>query len=110
LLHHFIDEMPGNIPINNTVVEGEIQKVRVYKDYMVFFELAGEGQSINCFSTFAELDGELPEEGSKAQVSGEIQLGKKTELRFRVRKLSASGGVGDLEPRRSRTLDPPSPA
>jgi exodeoxyribonuclease VII large subunit len=62
---------------------------------MVFFELDGEGQSINCFSTFAELGGELPEEGSKAQVSGEIQLGKKTELRFRVRKLSASGGVGD---------------
>lgn len=82
--------IPGNL-----VVEGEIQKVRVYKDFMVFFELAGEGQSINCFSTFAELTGELPEEGSKVQLTGEIQLGKKTELRFRVRRLSDSGRVGD---------------
>lgn len=82
--------IPGNL-----VVEGEVQKVRVYKDFMIFFELSGEGQSINCFSTFTELSGELPEEGSKVQLTGEIQLGKKTELRFRVRKFASSGSVGD---------------
>ena len=82
--------IPGNL-----VVEGEIQKVRVYKDFMVFFELAGDGQSINCFTTFTELKGELPEEGSKVQVTGEVQIGKKTELRFRVRKFASSGDTGD---------------
>lgn len=82
--------IPGNL-----VVEGEIQKVRVYKDFMVFFELAGEGQSINCFSAFTELEGELPEEGVKVQLTGEVNLGKKTELRFRVRKLVTAGGIGD---------------
>lgn len=89
-----VEETIALIP-GGLVVEGEIQKVRVYKDFMVFFELAGEGQSINCFTTFAELAGELPEEGAKVQVTGEIQLGKKTELRFRVRKIRADGGVGD---------------
>lgn len=77
------------------VVEGEIQKVRIYKDFMVFFELAGDGQSINCFTTFADLRGEMPEEGEKAQVVGEISLGKKTELRFRVRELRSAGTAGD---------------
>lgn len=89
-----VEETIALIP-GGLVVEGEIQKVRVYKDFMVFFELAGEGQSINCFTTFAELAGELPEEGARVQVTGEIQLGKKTELRFRVRKIRADGGVGD---------------
>lgn len=77
------------------VVEGEIQKVRIYKDFMVFFELAGDGQSINCFTTFADLNGEMPEEGEKAQVVGEVSLGKKTELRFRVRELRSAGTAGD---------------
>jgi len=77
------------------VVEGEIQKVRIYKDFMIFFELTGEGQSINCFTTFGDLGGELPEEGSKAQVVGEVSLGKKTELRFRVREFRAAGVSGD---------------
>ncbi len=89
-----VSETIALIP-SNLVVEGEVQKVRVYKDFMVFFELTGDGQSINCFSTFAELEGELPKEGSKAQVTGEINLGKKTELRFRVRKLVEAGGIGD---------------
>lgn len=93
-----VEETIALIP-GGLVVEGEIQKVRVYKDFMVFFELIGDGQSINCFSTFAELDGELPEEGAKAQLTGEIQLGKKTELRFRVRRLRADGGVGDVAKR-----------
>ena len=77
------------------VVEGEVQKVRIYKEFMIFFELAGEGQSINCFTTFAELKGELPEEGSKAHVIGEVSLGKKTELRFRVREFRSAGQAGD---------------
>ena len=77
------------------VVEGEVQKVRIYKEFMIFFELSGEGQSINCFTTFAELKGELPEEGSKAQVIGEVSLGKKTELRFRVREFRSAGQAGD---------------
>ena len=77
------------------VVEGEVQKVRIYKEFMIFFELAGEGQSINCFTTFAELKGELPEEGNKAQVLGEVSLGKKTELRFRVREFRSGGQAGD---------------
>jgi exodeoxyribonuclease VII large subunit len=77
------------------VVEGEIQKVRVYKDFMVFFELSGQGQSINCFTTFAELKGEMPQEGEKVQVVGEVSLGKKTELRFRVREFRSAGTVGD---------------
>ncbi len=77
------------------VVEGEVQKVRIYKEFMIFFELTGEGQSINCFTTFAELKGELPEEGSKAQVVGEVSLGKKTELRLRVREFRSAGQAGD---------------
>ncbi len=77
------------------IVEGEIQKVKVYKDYMIFFELAGEGQSINCFTTFADLNGELPEEGLKAQLMGEVQLGNRGELRFRVRKLRTEGLAGN---------------
>jgi exodeoxyribonuclease VII large subunit len=77
------------------IVEGEIQKVKVYKDYMIFFELAGEGQSINCFTTFADLNGELPEEGLKAQLLGEVQLGNRGELRFRVRKLRSEGLAGN---------------
>jgi exodeoxyribonuclease VII large subunit len=77
------------------VVEGEIQKVRVYKDFMVFFELSGQGQSINCFTTFLELKGEAPQEGEKVQVVGEISLGKKTELRFKVREFRSAGSVGE---------------
>ena len=77
------------------VVEGEVQKVRIYKEFMIFFELTGEGQSINCFTTFAELKGELPEEGGKAQVVGEVSLGKKTELRFRAREFRSAGQAGD---------------
>jgi exodeoxyribonuclease VII large subunit len=77
------------------VVEGEVQKVRIYKEFMIFFELAGEGQSINCFTTFGDLKGELPEEGSKAQVLGEVSLGKKTELRFKVREFRSAGQAGD---------------
>lgn len=77
------------------IVEGDVQKVRIYKDFMVFFELSGDGQSINAYATLADLRGEVPIEGSKVRVEGEVQTGKKTELRFKVRALETADGVSD---------------
>ncbi len=71
------------------VVEGEVQKVRVFRDFLLFFELSGDGQSISAMSSLADLKGEVPAEGSKVRVIGEVQVGKKTEVRFKVRSLEA---------------------
>jgi exodeoxyribonuclease VII large subunit len=77
------------------IVEGEVQKVRIFKDFLVFFELAGDGQSISAMSSLADLQGEIPVENSKVRVVGEVQVGKKTEIRFKVRKLETAESVGE---------------
>ena len=89
-----INEIVGLVP-ENLLVEGEVQRVRVFKNFLVFFELAGKNSVIGATCNLADTGGEVPKEGQKIRARGEVQLGKKTDLKFKVREFEDLNSLGN---------------
>jgi exodeoxyribonuclease VII large subunit len=89
-----INEIVGLVP-ENLLVEGEVQRVRVFKNFLVFFELVGESSVIGATCSLADTGGEVPKEGQKIRARGEVQLGKKTDLKFKIREFEDLNSLGN---------------
>lgn len=75
-------------------VRGEVQKVRIFKDFWIFFDLVDEQSSLSCMCSLKTSEGLVPEEGSNVQLSVAISLGKRSDIRLRVLYIKSLDSLG----------------
>jgi exodeoxyribonuclease VII large subunit len=93
-LSSLIEQSLSLIPVN-LQVKGEVQKVRIFKDFWIFFDLVDEERALSCMCSLKDSEGQILTEGEKVLLSVSVGLGKRSDIRLRVSSAQNLDQVGD---------------